>query len=240
MRSVSSTSSIRPEDFRDHYFSSTPMTVNGTVVRTALLLAVTVAAAAAGWFFLPGEWLLLAAAASIAGAIAFTVWARKQPLKAKAPAIGYAAMQGVLVGAISRNYAELYDGIIYTALIATGITVVGSLILYATGVVRVSQKARSIIAMLTLGAFLFYGTAIVLALFGLQMPGLTGSGIFGYGLSALMLALAVANLFSDYSIVDEAVANRADERFEWFAAFGLVAVIIWIYIEFLRLFARSR
>lgn len=216
------------------------MTVNGTVVRSAMLLAVSALAAAAGWVLLPASALSLAMIVAVGGAIGFSVWAHRRPLAAKWPAFAYALMQGALVGAVSRGYASAYDGLVVSALAATAIAVAVTLLMFTSGVVKVTAKFRAIVFMATAAAMAFYLVAFVLGVFGVRIPGVFDAGLLGVGFSLLMVTIACANLFVDYQVVAEAVDAGADERFEWFAAFGIVATVLWVYLEMLRLLSKLR
>lgn len=226
---------VPPDLFVKNY---EPMTINGTVVRTAILLGVSVVAGAVGWMFLPASMLMVAALLGVGGAIAFSVMASRRPLNAKVPAFAYAAMQGLLIGAVARLYENAYEGVVVMALLATAVTVASTLVLFATGLVRPSKKVRSIVLMATMAIFGFYAISIVLSMLGMGLPAL--SGPWGIVISLVILGVAIMNLFTDYTIVMEAIEEKADERFEWFAAFGLTATVLWVFVEFLRLFARSR
>jgi uncharacterized YccA/Bax inhibitor family protein len=228
------------DKFQSPVVSTSPMTINGTVIRTFTLLLFTTMAAVVGWVFLPASFILFALLLGAGGSILFSVLAGRQPLNAKLPAIGYALLQGVLVGAIARMYEASYEGIILAALAATGVTVLTTLIMYAAGLVKVTRKFRSIVLMATMAVMAFYILSIVLALFGVTIPFVFSSGPIGIAFSVLVIGIATAGLFVDYQVVSDAISQQADERFEWFAAFGITASVIWIFIEIMRLFAKIR
>lgn len=218
-----------------------PMTVNGVVVRTAILLAISAVAGAFGWVFLGSNPGLFGIAALLGAgaAIVFGIMASRKPLNAKVPGMLYAAAQGVLVGGISAVMAASeYREIVIQALVITGSIVAATLVLYATGIVKVTQKFRTIVFFATAGIFVYYLIAIVIGLFGVQMPLIWDSGPIGILFSLAVIFIASLNLFSDYSIVTEAIENNSDERFEWYAAFGIAATVLWIYVEVLRLLSK--
>lgn len=221
--------------------SYAPMTVNGVVVRTFILLMISAVAGTFGWFFLGNrpELFGIAALLGAGAAIVFGIMASRKPLNAKVPGMLYAAAQGVLVGGISSLMAASeYREIVIQALLITASIVGATLVLYATGIVKVTQKFRTIVFFATAGIFVYYLVAIVIGLFGVQMPLIWDSGPIGILFSLAVIFIASLNLFSDYSIVTEAIENKSDERFEWYAAFGITATVLWIYVEVLRLLSK--
>ena len=234
------------ESLREHNVDSQtvldepPMTVNGTVVRSFMLLFLSAIAAAAGWVFLgPRQELLLPALIlGAGGAIVFGIMAGRRPLNAKKPAIFYAVLQGILVGAISSLFAANYPDIVMQALTLTGVIVAVSLVMFSTGMIKVTQKFRSIIMMATFAIMGYYLLALLLLVFGTQVPLIWDTGLLGIGFSIFVLGIATSNLFLDYDVIQKGVASKIPESYEWYAAFGLVATVLWIYIEVLRLLSK--
>lgn len=44
----------------------------------------------------------------------------------------------------------------------------------------------------------------------------------------------------DFDFIEQGVAKGAPRHMEWYAAFGLLVTLVWLYIEFLRLLAKLR
>jgi uncharacterized YccA/Bax inhibitor family protein len=75
--------------------------------------------------------------------------------------------------------------------------------------------------------------------------GLRGSvTIFGIPLGiilgALAIVLAAYSLISDFTFVENAVQQRADQKYAWTAAFGIMVTMVWLYLEILRVIGLSR
>ena len=51
-----------------------------------------------------------------------------------------------------------------------------------------------------------------------------------------MVLLAAFYILVDLSDVTMLVDARMEKKYEWRAAFGLTVTLIWLYVEFLRLF----
>jgi uncharacterized YccA/Bax inhibitor family protein len=44
----------------------------------------------------------------------------------------------------------------------------------------------------------------------------------------------------DFDFIDSASRQGAPKYMEWYAAFGLIVTLIWLYIELLRLLSKLR
>jgi uncharacterized YccA/Bax inhibitor family protein len=51
---------------------------------------------------------------------------------------------------------------------------------------------------------------------------------------------AAPNLFVDHAVIDNGIKNGAPTFTEWYAAWGLLATVIWLYLEVLYLLASIR
>ena len=48
------------------------------------------------------------------------------------------------------------------------------------------------------------------------------------------------NLVLDFDFVEQGVAYGAPRYMEWYAAFGIIVTLVWLYLEILRLLAKMR
>jgi uncharacterized YccA/Bax inhibitor family protein len=62
--------------------------------------------------------------------------------------------------------------------------------------------------------------------------------MIGLGLNAAILLLASLWLILDFRTVEDLVRSRAPRDAEWYAAFGLIVTLGWIYLESLKLVFR--
>src|SRR5699024_3087235 len=81
----------------------------------------------------------------------------------------YAAMMGVFAGAISHAFEAFYEGIVVQAVAATVAVFTVMLGLYATRVIRVTERMRSTIIAAMGGIALLYLVSIGLSLFGVRV-----------------------------------------------------------------------
>ena len=70
------------------------------------------------------------------------------------------------------------------------------------------------------------------------MPFLHDTGPLGIGISLVIVAIASFNLLLDFDFIERGVAAGAPRKMEWYAAFGLLVTIVWLYLELLRLLAK--
>jgi len=151
----------------------------------------------------------------------------------------YALFQGFLVGVISAVVGAAYGGIVLAALLATLVTLAIMMILYYTGIVKVTQKFRSVMITALISMVL---VNLVMFVVGWFVPAVWqlfyGNNIFAILVSALMTVLAALFLLIDLDNITKTVQMGLKKDAEWYAAFGLTVTLIWLYMEFLRLFAR--
>lgn len=72
------------------------------------------------------------------------------------------------------------------------------------------------------------------------MPYIHESGLIGIGFSLFVVVIAALNLVMDFDFIEQGAGQKAPKYMEWYAAFGLMVTLIWLYIEFLRLLAKLR
>lgn len=217
------------------------MTAAGVGRRTLILFGLLLAAAVFGWTQVevgaPPGWMLPALLIGI-GVLLVGVFKPQW-----APVIGpiYAIVEGALVGAISRVYQDFYgDGIVTNALLATAVVVGVMAVLYITRTIRVTERMRSIVIGATAAIFVFYLVSLGLSFLDVEMPLVWDSGALGILFSLGVIVLAAFNLLLDFDLIERGIAARAPGYMNWYAAFGLMVTVVWLYLEILRLLAKLR
>ena len=76
--------------------------------------------------------------------------------------------------------------------------------------------------------------------FGASIPMIHSSGPFGIAFSLFVVTIAALNLVLDFDFIEQGATMGIPKYMEWYAAFGLVVTLIWLYIEILRLLAKLR
>ncbi len=152
----------------------------------------------------------------------------------------YVIAQGLLMGAISRIFDIQYSGIVLQALFLTGAVFLVMLGLFITRTIRVTQKLRTGVIVATISVLGVYLVSWILSFFGIHNPAVFDAGPVGVLFSLVVVGIAAFNLLLDFDFVERAVAARAPRHLEWYAAFGLMVTLIWLYLELLRLLAKLR
>ena len=220
------------------------MTLQGTVNKSGILLILVVLAASWVWdmYFTsanPGAvmpWMIGGAIGGLVFAVV-TVF-KKHWAGVTAPA--YCLLQGLFLGGLSSTLEARYPGIVIQAVGLTFGTLVALLLAYRSGLIRVTENFRLGVAAATGGIFLVYMATMVLGFFGVSMPFIHESGLIGIGFSLFVVVIASMNLVLDFDFIERGAALGAPKYMEWFAAFGLMVTLIWLYIEILRLLAKLR
>ncbi len=225
---------------------TTTMTVQGTAVKTMVLLAILGATATWSWNqFASGEIAFgIVAISGIAGFITAMVTIFK-PTLAPVSAPIYAALEGVFVGAISQlvemKYGERVPGAGGIVLQAVSLTVgvlFVMMFVYATRIIRVTAQLQMAIVAATGALALFYVFSMVLSLFGFGAFGVFTASPLGIGFSLFVVGLAAFNLLLDFDFIEKSARHDAPKFMEWYGAFGLMVTLIWLYLEILRLLSK--
>lgn len=160
--------------------------------------------------------------------------------------LAYAIVEGVFLGAISFTLESGMPGIVLQAILGTLVVFVITLVLFANGKVRATKRATKVfmIAGIAYGVFSLINLGLQLTGVNQDPWGLHSEPIFGIPLGLIIgplaILLAAYSLVLDFTSVKNGVDSGAPRSLGWKAAFGLVLTIVWLYIEFLRLFAIFR
>lgn len=210
------------------------MTVNGTINKTAALFLILLLGASISWYQ-PSSLFIWGGA--IGGfIIAMVTIFKKQWAPVTAPI--YAGLEGLFLGGISLQYASMYNGIVFNAVLLTIGIFAAMLMIYQSGLIKVTQQFRMGVVAATGGIFLVYLASIVLSFFGINISLIHGDGLMGIGFSLIIVGVAALNLVLDFDMVEKGVESNAPKYFEWYTSFALMITLVWLYIEILRLLSK--
>jgi uncharacterized YccA/Bax inhibitor family protein len=224
---------------------ATTMTVQGTIGKTFALLAILSATAIWSWAAESRGELqpVILPAAAIGGFILAMITIFKPTLSPWTAPI-YAAFEGVFLGSLSylieNSLGRKYPGIAIQAVSMTAGTLFVMLFLYASRIIRVTDRLRAGIVAATGALFLVYLISFVATMFGANVPFINNPSPIGIGFSVFVVGLAAFNLLLDFDFIEKGAQVSAPKYMEWYGAFGLMVTLIWLYLEILRLLAKSR
>lgn len=215
------------------------MTLEGTAIKTFWFLFLTVSSAFFTWngaaFFGASGGLITGLA--ILGFILALVTIFKKEWAAVTGSM-YSIVEGAFLGIISYMFNLMYPGIVFQAVLLTFGTLFALLILYRSGAIPVTQNFRLGVVSATGGIAVLYLVSWVGGMFGMNISFIHDSSLLGIGFNLLVVGLAALNLVLDFDFIENGVEMGAPKYMEWYAAFGLMVTLIWLYIELLRLLAR--
>ncbi len=220
------------------------MTLQGTVNKTALLLALVFASSLYPWKVLSEtsdvHSMVTAFFISLFGAALIGFWIAHNKDHSALLAPLYAILEGFVLGVLSSLLEKQYHGIVFESLVLTfGITAC-LLVIYKFELIKPSENRTPIITSAMSGVALYYAVAVVMSFFGVNVPLINDNTFAGILFSLLVVVLASMNLVVDFDFIEDGVSRGCPKYMEWYGAFGIMVTIIWLYIEILRLLAKSR
>jgi len=218
------------------------MTLQGTVNKSALLLGIVVAAAAYTWnlFFSSSDQaavLPYVLGGALGGFVVALVTVFK---KTWAPFTAplYAALEGLFLGALSAMMEAEMPGIVLQAVSLTFGIFFSLLLAYRSGLIKPSENFKLGVTAATGGIALVYLITMGLGFFGISMPFIHDNGLVGIGFSVFVVILASLNLVLDFDFIESGVERGVPKYMEWYASFGLLVTLVWLYLEILRLLSK--
>ena len=114
------------------------------------------------------------------------------------------------------------------------------LLIYSSGVIKVTDNFRLGVVAATGAIALLYLVTFGLQFFGVDIVFIHDASGWGIAFNLFVIVIAALNLVLDFDFIESGVKQGAPKFMEWYAAFGLMVTLIWLYIEILRLLGRSR
>lgn len=152
----------------------------------------------------------------------------------------YAAFEGMFLGAISGLISGQFQGIVLQAAMLTVGVLVAMLLAYSSGLVRATEKFKMGVLAATGAVCMVYLATMVLGLFGVAIPYIHAAGPIGIGFSVVVVVIAALNLVLDFDVIEQGARSGAPKYMEWYSAYGLLATLVWLYIEIVRLLIKLR
>ena len=227
---------LTKETFNAVSSSSSQMTIEGTVNKTALSLFLLVVT---GYLtFNPINPAIIFTCGIGGFIVAIITVFKKQWAPITVPI--YAILEGALLGGISFMYNSLYDGIVTNAIFLTVGILLALLTAYRSGIIKPTENFKLGIFAATGGIALVYFVNFIMGFFGSSMGimQIDNASPLSIGFSIVVVIIAALNLVLDFDFIEEGAENGAPKYMEWYGAFGLLVTLIWLYLEILRLLAK--
>ena len=215
---------------------SNQMTIDGTVNKTMLSLIVLFISAYYSWNSFSQSFIVIG---SIGGLIAALITIFKKHLAMYTVPV-YAVFKGLMLGSLSYIFESSYPGIVNQAIFLT-FGIMGALLFaYKTKIINPTENFKLGIFAATGGIAIIYLINFIMSFWGggISVMSPNNSSMFSIGFSFFVIIIASLNLVLDFDFIEEAAEARVPKYMEWYAAFGLLITLIWLYIEILRLLAK--
>jgi len=150
--------------------------------------------------------------------------------------LGYSAAEGVALGAITGVFEAFIPGIALQAILGTALVFGVMLAVYKTGAVKVTPKLQKWVIAAAGAAFLLMMFNLLMGVFGVE-TGIRGNGPLGIILGVVFIGIAAFMLLLDFDQADQMIRAGMPAKWAWYAAFGLMTTLVWLYLEIIRLLA---
>ena len=231
---------FRKAEAYSNEYSQSVATAKGVSTKTISLVLITMISALVSIFVLgPIGSLAIYTPIIIADLIVLLVISFV-PRTARVLTIPYAIMEGLLIGTIAGilelALPNLGLSLTTIAFVATLAIFLGACALYLSGAIRVTNKLRKFMFTAVIGLLI---SSLVIGIASIFNPAIyyvfNEFGPLAILISVIYIVIAaiytVISLDNAYSIVQ----NGLGKEYEWYAAFGILINIIWLFYEILRL-----
>lgn len=218
------------------------MTIDGTVNKSFIMLAILTASAGYTWYHMTtgtGSGLALLVLGLIGGFITALITIFR-PSSSPYTAPLYAILEGLVLGAVSQLMDAVYPGIVMQAVMLTMGVFFLMLMAYKTGFIQANEQFRTIIFIATASIAFVYLISFILRFFGTDIPMIHANGWVGIVFSLIVVGVASLNLIIDFDDIKQFSDAQLPKYMEWYASFSLMLTLVWLYLEILRLLSKLR
>ncbi len=231
------------------------MTLDGVIHRTGIMLMVVLSFSALSWIVTWDEITKMQAGhpvggltigflvlGGIAALICALILSFVRPRHPELLIFAYSAFEGLSLGALSAMAEMWLPGIALQALLLTMATFCIMLFIYRFRIIKVTERMRIAVTAAMGAIFLIYMVSFLFWILPIPfyIPFIHSAGPIGIGFSLLVIGLAAFTLLLDFDFIERGSKSGAPKHLEWYAAFGLIVSLVWLYVEFIRLLAKLR
>jgi uncharacterized YccA/Bax inhibitor family protein len=151
----------------------------------------------------------------------------------------YAICEGLILGVVSLFFERMYPGIVFNGIIVTICSLFCMLAAYKTGIIKVTQKFRSVMMLSMFSICLFYIISLLFNVFGFEFfKNVQNNSNLSIISSLFISIVASLSLIIDFDLIEHSVKYKANKYMEWYCAFSLIVTLVWLYIEVIRLLSK--
>ncbi|MDE7439586.1 MAG: Bax inhibitor-1/YccA family protein [Clostridia bacterium] len=151
----------------------------------------------------------------------------------------YCVLEGVVMGVISALFDMLVlPGIALMAFLGTCVVFLVCWLVFTAVGKRLSSKFVKFVLVSFISMLILEGVGFLLSWAIPAFAAIMNNIWIQLAVSAVMILWASFMILIDLNNMHRLVENRADKKYEWFAAFSLVTTLMWLYLEILELLAK--
>lgn len=219
------------------------MTVQGTLNKTFLLVAIASGTAIWTWsrFFAAERdvaavmpWMM----GGLIGGLVLALIIMFKPTASPILAPLYAALEGLFLGGVSAFAEMRFKGIVLQSVGLTFALFLVMLVLFSMKILRATPRFTLGVMAATAGIGLLYLASWIMGMFGMTIPFIHQGGMIGIGFSLFVVGLAALNLILDFDLIERGARDGAPKFMEWYGGFALLVTLVWLYLEVLRLLSK--
>ena len=220
------------------------MTIQGTVNKTGFLLLLLILSAGYVWHLFtkapdPAMITPYLLVGTLGGLVAALITVFKKTWSPVTAPI-YAVLEGLALGGISAIFEAQFQGIVIQAVGLTFGTLFALLLAYKSGLIKATENFKLGVFAATGGIALLYFVTFILGLFKVNVSFMHDSSLLSIGISVFVVIIAALNLVLDFDFIEKGAESGAPKFMEWYAGFGLLVTLVWLYLEILRLLAKMQ
>jgi len=227
---------LNQKTFKGLATDGSKMTIDGTVNKTSIALLILLFSAYYTYSTANTSYIFIGFIGGLILAIATII--KKQWAPITVPI--YAVCEGLALGGISAIYENMYTGIVQQAIFLTFGIFAALLFAYKTKIIKATENFKLGVFAATGGIALVYLISFIMSFFGgsISILSIQNSSMMSIGFSLFVVVIASLNLVLDFDFIEEASESNVPKYMEWYATFGLLITLIWLYLEILRLLAK--
>jgi uncharacterized YccA/Bax inhibitor family protein len=220
------------------------MTIDDVVTKTGITLAVLTLTAIVSYVLVDGNADLatpFVIGGGLIGLVLVLVATFGRKMDNPGLVLGYAAAEGVFLGALSFMFTNVEFGgtgggeLIVQAILGTFGVFFGMLVVYKTGAIRVTPRLTRMVIGGLIGVLVLVLGNLIASFFTPGGLGLRDGGMVAIIFSLVCIALAAFSFLLDFDAADQLIRGRAPSKAAWGVALGLTVTLVWLYVEILRL-----